>query len=190
MARDPRFDVLFEPVPIGPVTARNRFFQVPHCNGMGHRDPSALAAMRGVKAEGGWAVVSTEEVEIHPSSETSPHVEGRLWDEADVPAHRLVVDAIHRHGSLAAVELTKQHPEIQYAYSTVGGARLHLTWVVLSALIDVVVADQTVESPWAGLASRPAPRFSSRTSMSARTRSPYSVSCAWKKSGCLKNCWQ
>jgi dimethylamine/trimethylamine dehydrogenase len=115
MARDPRFDVLFEPVPIGPVTARNRFFQVPHCNGMGHRDPSALAAMRGVKAEGGWAVVSTEEVEIHPSSETSPHVEGRLWDEADVPAHRLVVDAIHRHGSLAAVELTHSgmsHPNL------------------------------------------------------------------------------
>jgi dimethylamine/trimethylamine dehydrogenase len=54
------------------VTARNRFFQVPHCNGMGYRDPSALAAMRGVKAEGGWAVVSTEEVAIHRSPEASP----------------------------------------------------------------------------------------------------------------------
>ena len=54
------YDVLFEPVPIGPVVARNRFFQVPHCNGMGYRDPSAEAAMRGVKAEGGWAVVNTE----------------------------------------------------------------------------------------------------------------------------------
>jgi dimethylamine/trimethylamine dehydrogenase len=105
MPRDPSLDVLFEPVDIGPVTARNRFVQVPHCNGMGYRDPSALAAMRGVKAEGGWAVVSTEEVEIHPSSETSPHVEGRLWDDADIPAHRLVVDAVHRHGALAAIEL-------------------------------------------------------------------------------------
>lgn len=105
MARDPRFDVLFEPVPLGPVTARNRFFQVPHCNGMGHRDPNALAAMRGVKAEGGWAVVSTEEVEIHPSSEVTPYVEGRLWDDADIPAHGLVVDAIHAHGALAAIEL-------------------------------------------------------------------------------------
>ena len=47
MARESRFDVLFEPVEIGPVTARNRFLQVPHCNGMGYRDPSALAAMRG-----------------------------------------------------------------------------------------------------------------------------------------------
>ncbi len=105
MARDPRFDLLFEPVRIGPVTARNRFYQVPHCNGMGYRDPSALAAMRGIKAEGGWAVVSTEEVEIHPSSEVSPYIEGRLWDDADLPAHAKVVDAIHAHGALAAIEL-------------------------------------------------------------------------------------
>lgn len=103
--RDPRFDVLFEPVRIGPVTARNRFYQVPHCNGMGYRDPSALAAMRGIKAEGGWAVVSTEEVEIHPSSESTPYIEGRIWDAADIFAHALVVDQIHAHGALAAIEL-------------------------------------------------------------------------------------
>ncbi|MCY4478395.1 MAG: NADH:flavin oxidoreductase, partial [Rhodospirillales bacterium] len=78
--RDPRFDVLFEPVAIGPVTAKNRFFQVPHCNGMGYRDPTALAWMRGVKAEGGWAVVCTEEVEIHPTSDVNPYIELRLWD--------------------------------------------------------------------------------------------------------------
>ena len=41
--------------------------------------------MRGVKAEGGWAVVSTEEVEIHPSSDLTPYIEGRLWDDADIP---------------------------------------------------------------------------------------------------------
>lgn len=104
-ARDPRYDVLFEPVQIGPVTARNRFFQVPHCNGMGYRDPSALAAMRGMKAEGGWAVVATEETEIHHSSDVAPYIEGRIWDDRDIPAHRFVTDAIHAHGSLAAIEL-------------------------------------------------------------------------------------
>jgi len=103
--RDARYDVLFEPVQIGPVTARNRFFQVPHCNGMGHREPSALAAMRGMKAEGGWAVVSTEETEIHHSSDVAPYVEGRIWDDRDIAAHVLVTDAIHMHGSLAAIEL-------------------------------------------------------------------------------------
>ena len=33
--RDPRYDILFEPLAIGPVTAPNRFYQVPHCNGGG-----------------------------------------------------------------------------------------------------------------------------------------------------------
>ena len=34
MARNPRFDVLFEPVRIGPVRAPNRFYAVPHAIGM------------------------------------------------------------------------------------------------------------------------------------------------------------
>ena len=45
--RDPGHDILFEQVRIGPLTAKNRFYQVPHCNGGGYRDPSAVAAMRG-----------------------------------------------------------------------------------------------------------------------------------------------
>ncbi|MEI4263980.1 oxidoreductase [Roseovarius sp. D0-M9] len=96
---------LFEPVKIGPVTARNRFYQVPHCNGMGHLRPKAEAAMRAMKAEGGWAVVSNQETEIHPSSDLSPAAEGRLWDARDIPALRLMTDAVHGKGALAAVEL-------------------------------------------------------------------------------------
>ena len=107
-SRDPRFDVLFEPVKIGPVTARNRFYQVPHCNGMGDRYPEGMAAMRGVKAEGGWAVISTEEVEIDRTTDFSPSIEGRLWDAGDIPYHARMVEAVHRHGSLAAIELCHQ----------------------------------------------------------------------------------
>jgi dimethylamine/trimethylamine dehydrogenase len=105
-ARDPRYDVLFEPVRIGPVIARNRFFQVPHCNGMGWTQPRSLAALRGIKAEGGWAVVSTEEVEIHPTSDCEPYHEGRLWSDDDIPALAMMADAVHEHGALAAIELT------------------------------------------------------------------------------------
>ena len=105
MARDARYDILFEPVRIGPVTARNRFYQVPHCTGAGYRYPQTEARMRGVKAEGGWAVVSTQEVEIHHSSDVTPSNEGRLWDDGDIPALALMADAVHEHGSLAAIEL-------------------------------------------------------------------------------------
>ena len=105
MPRDPRYDILFEPVKIGPVTARNRFYQVPHCNGMGNRYPQAIAASRRIKAEGGWSVIATEECEIHPTSDVSPYNEARLWDKSDMERLALSVEAIHEHGSLAAVEL-------------------------------------------------------------------------------------
>ena len=103
--RDPRYDILFEPVKIGPVTARNRFYQVPHCNGMGYVRPNSLAAMREIKAEGGWSVVCTEEVWIHHSSEIVPHAEGILWDDGDIPALAKMAEAVHKHGSLAGIEL-------------------------------------------------------------------------------------
>jgi dimethylamine/trimethylamine dehydrogenase len=103
--RDPRYDILFEPVQIGPVTARNRFYQVPHCNGMGYRDPSGEAYMRRIKAEGGWAVVCTEQVEIHPTSDIGPFIELRLWDDQDLPALARISEKIHEGGALAGIEL-------------------------------------------------------------------------------------
>jgi dimethylamine/trimethylamine dehydrogenase len=105
VTRDPRYDILFEPVRIGPVTARNRFYQVPHCTGIGWTQPETLARLRGIKAEGGWAVVSTEETEIHPSADCEPFHEGRLWDDRDIPAMALMADAVHEHGALAAIEI-------------------------------------------------------------------------------------
>ena len=104
MARDPRYDILFEPVRIGPVTARNRFYQVPHCNGMGRTHPTAMAVMRGIKAEGGWAVVCTEQCDIHVTTDTEREV--RLWDDRDIPYLARMADQVHRHGALAGLELT------------------------------------------------------------------------------------
>ena len=99
------YETLFTPLKIGPVTAPNRFYQVPHCTGMGHLRPKADAATRAIKAEGGWGVVSTQETEIHPSSDLTPYPEQRIWDERDIPALRLVTESVHEHGSLAAIEL-------------------------------------------------------------------------------------
>jgi dimethylamine/trimethylamine dehydrogenase len=114
--RDPRYDVLFEPVKIGPVTAKNRFYQVPHCNGGGYRDPTAAAEMRRVKSEGGWGVIFTEQVEIHHSSEITPFIELRIWDEDDMPGLTKMADAIHSNGALAGIEL---------AYSGTNGPNLY-----------------------------------------------------------------
>ncbi len=116
MPREARYDILFEPLAIGPVTAKNRFYQVPHCNGGGYRDPSAAAEMRRVKAEGGWGVIFTEQCEIHHSSEITPYIELRIWEDQDLPMLARMADAIHEHGALAGIEL---------AYPGVNGPNLY-----------------------------------------------------------------
>ena len=105
MTIEARYQILFEPVKLGPVTTRNRFYQVPHCTGMGYALPRTLAAMRAMKAEGGWGVVCTEYCSIHPSSDDQPHPFAALWDEGDVANLAAMADAVHAHGALAGVEL-------------------------------------------------------------------------------------
>ncbi len=105
MPRNPRYDLLFEPVRIGPVTAPNRFYQVPHCTGMGMDQPASLMRLREIKAEGGWGVVNTEYCSIHPSSEDGPYRLATLWDDRDVATLSQLTERVHGHGALAGVEL-------------------------------------------------------------------------------------
>lgn len=102
---DPRHAILFEPVKIGPVTAPNRFYQTPHATGFGWQRPQSGAALRGVKAEGGWGVVCTEYCSIHPSSDDSPYAFLTLWEDSDIAPLAATADAIHAHGALAGIEL-------------------------------------------------------------------------------------
>ncbi|MBL9050086.1 MAG: FAD-dependent oxidoreductase [Tabrizicola sp.] len=105
MPRNPSYDILFQPVRIGPVTAPNRFYQTPHATGFGWQRPQSGAALRGVKAEGGWGVVCTEYCSIHPSSDDSPYAFLTLWDDSDIAPLALTAEAIHKHGALAGIEL-------------------------------------------------------------------------------------
>ncbi len=114
--RDPRYDILFEPMKIGPVIAKNRFYQVPHCNGGGYRDPSAAAEMRRTKSEGGWGVIFTEQTEMHHTSEITPFIELRLWEDQDIPALAKMSAAMRSHGALAGIQL---------AYSGINGPNLY-----------------------------------------------------------------
>ena len=121
--RDPRHDILFEPLRIGPKLAKNRFYQVPHCNGGGYRDPSAVTEMRRTKAEGGWGVIFTEQTEIHPTSEITPFIEQHLWEDKDIPALAAMAEAMKSHGALAGIQL---------AYSGINGPNLYSREVPLA----------------------------------------------------------
>lgn len=105
MPRDPKYDLLFEPIKFGPKTMRNRFWQTSHCTGYGSERPGTQAYFRGMKAEGGWAVVCTEFCSIHPESDEYPWHSARLWDEGDVINLGYMCDMVHKHNSLAGVQL-------------------------------------------------------------------------------------
>ena len=96
---------------------------MPHCNGGGYRDPSAVVEMRRTKAEGGWGVIFTEQTEIHPTSEITHFIEQHLWEDKDIPALARMADAMKSHGALAGIQL---------AYSGINGPNLYSREVPLA----------------------------------------------------------
>ena len=105
MARDPKYDILFEPIKLGPKTLKNRFYQVPHCNGFGSEKPGTQAYNRQMKAEGGWGAMCTEYCSISPESDDTHRVSARIWDDEDVRNLSVMCDMLHAQGALAGVEL-------------------------------------------------------------------------------------
>ncbi|MHB1928573.1 MAG: oxidoreductase, partial [Acidimicrobiales bacterium] len=105
MPRDPRHDILFEPVAIGPKVLRNRFYQVPHCTGFGTDKPGTQARHRAVKAEGGWAAVCTEYAPVTADSDEWPYASATIWDDEDAHNLSLMVEEVHAHGALAGIQL-------------------------------------------------------------------------------------
>jgi dimethylamine/trimethylamine dehydrogenase len=105
MARNPKHDVLFEPIQIGPKTMKNRFYQIPHCNGFGSERPLSQAYFRAMKAEGGYAACCTEYCSISPESDDTHRVSARIWDDGDIRNLGIMCEMLHEHGALAACEL-------------------------------------------------------------------------------------
>jgi len=105
VARDPKYDILFEPIQLGPKTLKNRFYQVPHCIGAGSEKPGMQAYHRGIKAEGGWGACCTEYCSIHPESDDTSRVSARIWDQGDVRNLKAMTDRLHQFGALAGIEL-------------------------------------------------------------------------------------
>ncbi|WPB89274.1 oxidoreductase [Streptomyces malaysiensis] len=137
-----RYDILFEPVVIGPKTAPNRFWLTPHASGFGTEYPDMQAAYRGMKAQGGWGVVFTEATSVAPETDKGPYVLGRLWDEGDVRNSRRIVERIHAGGALAGVEL-----EYHASMSVAAEGRL------VAHAVDAVAGEGTLPVAYAGTAA-------------------------------------
>ncbi len=99
------FKILFEPVKIGPVTAPNRFFAVPHATGHSPLMPNGSIAMREMKAMGGWGTVCMQLAEIDPTSDICDLPIEKFWDDQDIASHRILTERLRAQGALSAIEL-------------------------------------------------------------------------------------
>ena len=112
MARDPKHDILFEPIQIGPKTMKNRFYQMPHCNGFGigeADEPGRTSAA--TKAEGGYGRVLHGVLLRSPRSPTtrtaSRRASGTTTTSGTCP---LMCDMLHEHDALAGVRALVRRP--------------------------------------------------------------------------------
>ena len=157
MPRDPRHDVLFEPLQIGPKTLRNRFYQVPHCTGFGVQKPGSQARYRATKAEGGWAAVCTEYCAVSPDSDETPFISARLWDDGDLRALALMCDEVHSHGALAGVELHHSGvhcPRREYRLPALAPSQLGSDYLLVTPKAMELADIRRVQADWAAAARR------------------------------------
>jgi dimethylamine/trimethylamine dehydrogenase len=157
VARDPRHDVLFEPLRIGPKTLKNRFYQVPHCTGFGVQKPRAQARYRATKAEGGWAAVCTEYCAVSPESDETPFISARLWDDGDMRALALMCDEVHEQGALAGVELHHSGvhcPRREYRLPALAPSQLASEYLLATPKAMEKDDIRRVQADWAAAARR------------------------------------
>ncbi|HYN74898.1 MAG TPA: NAD(P)-binding protein [Candidatus Limnocylindria bacterium] len=141
---DPRHAVLFEPVVIGPKTLPNRFYQVPHASGFGVRKPRTHAAFRGIKAEGGWGGVNVDYAPVSSDADETPAVASDAWEQADLDALGLVVEAVHAHGALAGIELHHggaASPNGESRHHRIAPSQTGSAWLNSSAAKEMTTAD-------------------------------------------------
>jgi dimethylamine/trimethylamine dehydrogenase len=144
MARDAKYDLLFDPITIGPKQMRNRFYKTPHCTSFGSERPGTQAYFRATAAEGGWAAVSTEVCSIDPSSDDSPFVMARIWDDTDVRNLGLMTERVHAHGALAGVELwygAAHTANYETRVAARGVSQLACEWGLLQSCAELSVTE-------------------------------------------------
>ena len=90
-----KYDKLFEPIQLGPITVPNRLYQSPHACGF---DPETEAYFRGEKSKGGFGLVCLGATSVHPTSTYGPAGGSELNKISDVEDHKIITNKVHQYG--------------------------------------------------------------------------------------------
>jgi 2,4-dienoyl-CoA reductase-like NADH-dependent reductase (Old Yellow Enzyme family)/thioredoxin reductase len=107
------FKHLFTPIKIGSMVVRNRIVLPPMHMGYGSMDGTVTEKYRdyyGARAKGGAGLIITEACAVHPERKYGLCPLG-LYDDAQLPSWKELVDTIHGHGAKLAAQLMDPGPE-------------------------------------------------------------------------------
>ena len=108
-----KFNAMFQPINIGPMTVKNRFVVPPMGNNFANTDGSmseqSVAYYR-ERAKGGFGLITIEATVVHKGAKGGPR-KPCLYDDSTIESFHKVVDACHAEGAKVSVQLQNAGPE-------------------------------------------------------------------------------
>lgn len=108
-----KFNAMFQPITIGPVTVRNRFVVPPMGNNFANTDGTMSgqsAAYYRERAKGGFGLITIEATVVHKGAKGGPR-KPCLYDDSTIESFRRVIDACHKEGAKVSIQLQNAGPE-------------------------------------------------------------------------------
>ena len=108
-----KFNAMFQPIEIGPMTVKNRFVVPPMGNNFANTDGTMSeqsAAYYRERAKGGFGLITIEATVVHKGAKGGPR-KPCLYDDSTIESFRKVIDGCHEEGAKVSIQLQNAGPE-------------------------------------------------------------------------------
>ena len=108
-----KFEAMFQPIQIGPMTVANRFVMSPMGNNFANTDGTMSersASYYGARAKGGFGLIIFEATVVYKEAKGGPR-KPCLYDDSTVSSFQAAIAACHQAGAKVSIQLQHAGPE-------------------------------------------------------------------------------
>lgn len=108
-----KFEAMFQPIQIGPMTVANRFVMSPMGNNFANTDGTMSersASYYGARAKGGFGLITFEATVVYKEAKGGPR-KPCLYDDSTVSSFQAAIAACHQAGAKVSIQLQHAGPE-------------------------------------------------------------------------------
>lgn len=108
-----KFEKMFQPIQIGPMTVPNRFVMSPMGNNFANTDGSMSersATYYGARAKGGFGLITFEATVVYKEAKGGPR-KPCLFDDSTIGSFQAAIAACHQAGAKVSIQLQHAGPE-------------------------------------------------------------------------------